>query len=278
MKKLFLLSFMFLSFAVIFSNCKKDETTEGPSIAFANNVSSFVIDFATMADPYTISIVATVTADGEIKDFTVKKKDGNLASSTVPITGAFSGKTTFVETFNIQFASTDVYPIQIIFSVTDKNDKGQEKIYTVTKKVVTGFAKTKAGQFYHVAGLLKGAYDLDADAEVASAGTASTKSMVNTDVAGDPFTGSWESDAANGTMYVKANSYDYTNATLATAITAYVAGTPSASVDDPVANDIYIARKDTLTYYVIKITAVDPAFSTGTGGNTGKITFGYKKN
>jgi len=60
-----------------------------------------------------------------------------------------------------------------------------EKIYTITKKTVSNFTKTKTGQFYHIQGLLQGAYDLDGDALVSSTGTASAKSMKNTDGAGN---------------------------------------------------------------------------------------------
>jgi hypothetical protein len=279
MKKMKIFALMLLAGATVFTSCKKDEeTTAGPSISFANGISSYEIS-NTATFPWSQTITATVTAEGEIKTMSVRKKDATGASSTVAITGSYAGKTSFTETFTISCAATDNYPLEIIFSVTDKNDQGMDKTFTITLQGSSGtpFAQTKSGQFYHIAGLLKGAYDLDGDAEVASSGTASAKSMKNTDVAGSAFTGSWMSDAANGTQYVKANTYDYTNATVESATSAYAAGTASATVTNPAANDIYIGKKGT-TYYVIKITAVEPTYSTGTGGNQGRITFGYKKN
>jgi hypothetical protein len=276
MKKLSFLALMLFAIAAVFTNCSTDDSVPGPDITFANGISSTDIDFS-VSDPFTVSIVTTVTAEGEIKTLTVVKKDATGSRTPITITGSYSGKATFSETFVLEFASSDNFPFQIVFNVTDKNGKGKEKIYSVTKKTASGFTYTKTGQFYHIEGLLKGAYDLDGDAEVAAAGTASAKSMKNTDAAGVAFTGSWTSDAANGTQFVKSNTYDYANATVASATTAYAAGSASATVTNPAANDIYIAKKNT-TYYVIKILTLDPAFNTGTGGNTGKITFEYKKN
>ena len=267
---------MLLFVAGIFTNCSTEDTTvAGPTISFANNVSTFEIDFATMANPYTHSFVVMVQADGKIKTFTAKKKDASGASSNKDIIGEFAGKTTFIETITEIFASTDSFPIQLIFNVTDNNSKGMEKIFTITKKSVAGFAQTKNGMFYHIAGLLQGAWDLDGDALVAAAGSASAKSMKNTDLAGIAFTGSWTSD--NSTTFVKSNTYTYASANPTTAAATFTAGSATGSVTNPEVNDIYIAKKSS-TYYVIKILTVDPAFNTGTGGNTGKITFEYKKN
>jgi len=278
MKKITLLSILLLFMAGFFTNCTDETTVAGPVITFANNVSNTEIDFATQADPFTVSIVASITADGKIDAFTVKKKDNTGASSPITVTGSYSNETTFTETFNIVCASTAAFPLQIIFNVVDKNSKEMEKIYTITKKVSTGFTYTKTGMFFHIQGPSEGAYDLDGDDVVAAAGTASTKSMKNTDAAGNAFTGSWTSDASNGTQFVKSNSYDYANANATTAATAFAAGTASATVTNPAVNDIYIAKKGTI-YYAIKIATLDPNFDpTGSATNKGKITFEYKKN
>ena len=273
------LSITLLFVAVILSNCSTTDTTiAGPVITFANGVANTEIDFTTQVDPYTVPIVVTITAIGKIKTFTVTKKDGTGASSTITPTNSYSGETTYSETFTIICPSSAAFPLQIIFNVTDKNAQGMEKIYTITKKTVSAFAFTKNGLFYHIQGPSEGAYNLDGDAVVASTGTPSTKSMKNTYAAGVTFTGSWTSDAANGTQYVKLNSYDYTNANATSAATAFTAGTASASVASTAVNDIYIAKKSS-TYYVIKITTLDPTFDpTGTASNKGKITFEYKKN
>ena len=135
MKKVKFFALMFLAGATLFTSCKKDDSLPAsPTISFANNVSSFEIDYATMVNPYTVTIIPTVTADGEISTFTVKKKDANGASSTITVTGSFSGKTTFTETFNLSIDSASSFPLQIIFNVTDKSDQGMEKIFTITRK------------------------------------------------------------------------------------------------------------------------------------------------
>ena len=135
MKKVKFFALMFLAGATLFTSCKKDDSLPAsPTISFANNVSSFEIDYATMVNPYTVTITPTVTADGEISTFTVKKKDATGASSTITVTGSFSGKTTFTETFNLSIDSASSFPLQIIFNVTDKSDQGMEKIFTITRK------------------------------------------------------------------------------------------------------------------------------------------------
>lgn len=275
MKKFAFLSIFLLFAAGFFTNCSKDATTiAGPTIAFANNKISTEIDFSVPPDPFDVLIAVTIQAEGKIDALTIKKQDFNGASIFITPTVKYSGETSYTETFTISCASTEAYPLKIIFSITDKDAKGMEKTYTITKKTSSGFAFTKSGMFYHIEGLLQGAYDLDGDALVAAGGASSTKSMKNVDVAGNAFTGSWTSD--NGTLFVKALGYPYTTANATSAATAYAAGSALTSVTAPADNDIYIAKKGA-TYYAIKVLTVDPAFSTGTGNNTGKITFEYKK-
>lgn len=98
--------------------------------------------------------------------------------------------------------------------------------------------------------------------------------MINTDVAGQAFTGKWTS--GNDTKYFKLNTYNYETALAMPAMRAFNAETASIDVAAPAANDIYIALKGD-KYFVVKVTAVLPTFDTGTGGNKGKIEFSYKK-
>ena len=164
MKKLSLFSSLLLFVVAIFSSCSTTDTTiAGPVITFSNSITSYEIDYATQADPYTVSIIATVTAPGKISNFTVRKKDGNGASSSITVIGSYSGETTFQETFNIVCASTDVFPLQIYFNVMDKSSQGMEKIFTITKKasgaaittlegkILGGADNATIGSFFHLA-------------------------------------------------------------------------------------------------------------------------------
>lgn len=286
MKKVKFLALMFLAGAAMFTSCKKDTTTTAdPTISFQTN--SLVFTGAN-----SISSDVTFAAEGKIGS--VSLTGPSLTSSgttTTDITSKMgtthtdNGKnqTSVIYLFRVSTGALDSAflnhtSLTYTFTVTDQNSTATTGTFTVTlQSTGTPFAQTKAGYFYHIAGSLQGAYDLDGDAVVSSGGTASTKSMKNTDLAGATFTGTWSSDVANGTQYVKDNTYDYANATVESATSAYTAGSASTTVTNPAANDVYIAKKGT-SYYVIKITAVTPSDNTCSCGNTGKITFGYKKN
>jgi hypothetical protein len=163
MKKITLFSSLLLFVIAIFSSCSTTDTVlSGPTIKFQNSITSFEIDYATQADPYTVTIIAGIDAVSKIKDFTVKEKDATGASIPITVTGSFSGETSFTETFNISCASTAAFPLQIIFTVTDKLDKSMEKIFTITKKasgaaittlegkILGGADNTTVGSFIHL--------------------------------------------------------------------------------------------------------------------------------
>lgn len=166
MKKIKLFALLLLAGATVFTSCKKDDPeTAAPSITFANSVSSFEIDYSTMANPYVISIIPSVTAEAEIDAFTVSKKDAGGNSTPITVTGDFKGKTSFTETFNISLDSAGNFPYQIIFYVTDKEARSQEKIYTITKKV----AQNPTGNPIHsYSAKLLGAQDASAGSFFAS--------------------------------------------------------------------------------------------------------------
>ena len=242
---------MLLAGATVFTSCKKDEeTTTAPSISFANNVKTFEIDFATMADPYTVTIIPTVTAEGEINTFTVKKKNALGASSTVTVTGDFAGKTTFTETFNIQFASTEEFPIQVIFTVTDKEDRSQEEIFTVTKKtaVVTNPIYTHTGVS------LTSAYSAPTAAEYVAALTGTT---YNHTAAGTATFGFVSGGATNGSC-IFTSGFDFTLSSVPS---------PWSNVSFVVATTLTAAQFDAVTNEP-ELLAVMPASVTGIKVNT----------
>ena len=166
------------------------------------------------------------------------------------------------------------------FTVTDKDGKSASASITVdVQSATTPLATEVMGAFFHIEGSEHGAYDLVSGASVAASGSDADKDMINTDAAGDPFTGSWMSGTGNNTTFVKVTGFDYDNATVESAMAAYNGGTSSSSVVDPVPGDIYVALlRGGSDYAVIKVTKVDPADNTCNCGNTGIIEFDYKKN
>ncbi|MDZ7846021.1 MAG: hypothetical protein U5L96_04250 [Owenweeksia sp.] len=149
---------------------------------------------------------------------------------------------------------------------------GNEEEVSFNVSLATPMNNEVQGAFFHISGTEEGAYDLVSDAQKALADPSAEKDMVNTDQAGATFTGSWEAGSGNNTTFVRSNSFDYANATVDAAETAFAAGTATASVNDPVDGDIYIAQlRGGNNYAVIKITNVDPTDATCVCGNLGKI-------
>lgn len=185
-------------------------------------------------------------------------------------------ETQYVDTITLP-AGMNPGVTELTFMVTDQEGLSTSVTVSVTvASASTPLATVKTGMFYHVGGTLAGAYDLVADATVTVGGGNANKDMNNTNTAGNPFTGSWKSE--NNTLFVKANSFDYTNATEEEASAAYFAGSPSATVTAPAVGDIFIAKlRGGSDFTVIKITALNPADNTCSCGNTGKISFEYKR-
>ncbi len=289
MKKMRIFALIVLAGATIFTSCKKDEETvlADPTISFQGGTNSLVFNGTNAID-----VNVTVAAEGKIETVSLQGPSlSGTGTTTTPITALFGtsgsdnakNQTSAIYMFQVSSANLALALVNhttgftYTFTVTDQEGKSTTATFTVTTPAAanTPFASNQTGVFYHVAGLLHGAYDLDANATVGISGLATAKSMKNTDLAGAAFTGTWTSDAANATMYVKTTTA-YSAIYQENAATLYAAGTASATVTNPALNDVYIAKKGT-TYYVISITAVEPAFSTGTGTNTGRITFNYKK-
>lgn len=284
MKKLSVLM-LFAAIGMMFTtSCTKDETFSDPTISFQNGTTSMVfngtnsvdvnITFAAEGKIESVSLLQPTTTGTQTLDLTKKMGQAYSTNAGGELSATYFFKVADT-TLAALFATNNTLTFK--FTLVDQQAKETSATFTVTKpSATTPLSVSKTGMFYHIAGLLDGAYDLDADATVPSTQPGATKSMKNTDIAGAAFTGTWASATQNGTMYVKSNSFDFANATEEAAAAAYTAGTASATVTNPAVNDIYIGKKGT-TYYAIKITALLPNFSTGTGGNTGKITFDYKK-
>lgn len=280
MKKLSAL-LVLVAFGMLFAtSCGKDTTYADPTISFQGGTTSLVFDgtnevdvnitFAAEGKIESVSMLAPTSTGTQTTDITKKMGTAYTENGNGEVSAIYFFKVSTTDLATLLAANNGTLTYK--FTLTDQEAKETSATFTVTIPAGTPLAVSKSGSFYHISGVNPGAWNLDGDAAVSVSGTASTKSMKNTDAAGVTFTGSWTSDAANGTMYVKSNTFDFANATEELAMAAYALGTPSASVTNPAVGDIYIGKKGT-TYYAIKITA----FDTTSKGNLGKISFDYKK-
>jgi hypothetical protein len=280
MKKIKFLALMMLAGSLVFTSCTKDDDDDDaaasalPSVTFQGGNNS--LDFDGSAG---IDVNVDFTAEAKVSTF----KLTFLGDSLFDLTSTYSNETSGTYRFQRTVAqitadlAASQGTVEYVFTLVDKDQNARNATYTVTTgSQGTAFAtEILTGNFWHVEGPNQGAYDLDGDATVSSTGSATTKSMINTDPADasatSSFTGSWNS--GNGTEFVKANSFDYANATVEAATSAYT-GTTSGTVTNPAVNDVYIAKKGSI-YYVIKITELTPDASKT---NAGQIKFSYKKN
>lgn len=269
MKKLL---FAIAAVAVTMTACKKDETddltkNENPVITFTS------LTGTTVEAGSTLSLVISVRAndDGDkLKTVTLADGDGNPIGNPFTDINETSFDTTIVLT-----SSTSFETLTYTLVAGDKKDHLASKSLNIA--TVSGFNSEVSGAFFHAAGLLQGAYDLVADANVSANGNEASKDMKNTDGAGLAFTGTWATGTGNATTYMKANGLlDFDTAVYSDLASTYVTGV--ATVTAPQADDLYIAKlRGGTDYALIKITAKDANFSTGTGGNKGKLSFDYKK-
>ncbi len=119
-----------------------------------------------------------------------------------------------------------------------------------------------------------GAYDLVENKELPSSAPAAERDMQNLTVSTSP--NQWLADwrAENGTRFVRANTFDYPNATVEAAREAYEDGTPVQTVANPAVNDVYIARlRGGNTFAVIRIIGVNPTVD----DNRDEVVFSYRK-
>jgi hypothetical protein len=293
-----------------FTACEDDPivTPADPTIAITGTP-SFVIPVTATANP-TVSFVFTVDAPGKIKNLKIVRTE-YLGTATVgtPVEQPYNvaiGATTYEETFTSEvmygkFHKGEIDEVEFMVIVTDNNDKIASAEYIVTMGAYTALAtEITTGEMWKLHSTGKACWDLKNDVAVTAIGTAAeaNRYIINSDNVGtlnDPsnFTGSWTSGTVNwtatggtaqvttgnGTKYVKANIFDYTNAKKEKALYMFnLAGTADqlTSISNPAVNDIYIAKKgDEL--YVIKITVNNTTEVAPTKANTGVLKFTYKK-
>jgi hypothetical protein len=273
MKNFKLLFFAMLVVSLgIFSSCEKEEDPDGPIISFTNDVDETTIS---SGGSWTITgNITSVAGLDEVKYYQVIGANETQLGSTVT---SFSDKNDFDFSVTVNNISATMY---FKVTATDKNDVTNSKSFLI--KVGTVLSDVNAGKIYHIqASTGNGAWDLVADVAKMSADAAADKDMIqaSTNTSGSAWVAGWNVGSGNTTMFVKANSYDYNNAYFETAKATYAAGSPSNTIRNVAQNDIYIAKlRGQDNYAVIKITKMDPADTSGTGGsNPGVIEFNYKK-
>ncbi len=281
MKKLKLFALGLMGASTLFlTSCEEDDdsTALGPVLTVTESTVG-------------ISGGAISAAPGSTLQFEwdARKGDVNLSTFSITVNGVEVSATTDngnVLPYSVGIGEKTNYtdgisftpqaPGTYVFKATDKD--GLSKSVSVMVSVTASLGTEVTGAFFHIEGLGTGAWDLVGDQAMSSSDPDSDKDMMNTDMAGVTFTGSWEAGTGNGSMFVLAAGFDYAAATEQSAMDAFNAGTASASVSNPADGEIYIAKVRGTDYMVIKIVDVDPTDMTSGGGNDGKITFDYKKN
>lgn len=217
--------------------------------------------------------------NNDLESFTITKDGVDLSGYPVSLSGDQKDRYTATEEITAP-AQEGVYNYKFIIS--DEEGLSADKTIKITvEKSETPLSTEKTGQFYHIAGATgcTGAYDLVNDQDMSVSDDDAKKDMKNTDNAGAKFTGSWTAGSGNSSTYIQDNSYDYSNATVESAKSAYNSMSPSPMVNNPQVGDIYIAKVRGQSWYVIKITSLDPGDNScnASTNNTGKITFNYKR-
>lgn len=185
-------------------------------------------------------------------------------------------ETTFTDSINVSAASEFGQEVWT-FIITDKKDNVASKSIIITTN--DGATENLTGSFYHIAGALKGSYDLVDNAQVSATPTQpdALKDMKNTDLAGATFTGSWETK--NDTRFVK-SLVAYSDLTMSAAALEFNQASVTLSiVPSPSVGDVYIAKlRGEENYTVISITENNPTADCGaTCTNKGRLSFSYKK-
>lgn len=290
MKKLKLFALGLIGATFLFTtSCEEDEDAPNPVLSVSEAISGST-GTVTVAPNTDIELSWNARKEGsgaELKTFAISVQGVNVvnpipqsvAGNDFPYSISNSDDDQYIDKIALQ-SGANIGITTWTFTVTDKDGKSASASITVdVQSATTPLATEVMGAFFHIEGSEHGAYDLVSGASVAASGSDADKDMINTDAAGDPFTGSWMSGTGNNTTFVKVTGFDYDNATVESAMAAYNGGTSSSSVVDPVAGDIYVALlRGGSDYAVIKVTKVDPADNTCNCGNTGIIEFDYKKN
>lgn len=252
----------------MFNSCSKDDTVNPDKPAITINSPA---EGSSYTSGENVVLSLSISATQGIKHILIKYTPAGGSSNTVfdTITSGLPLSLNFVRTFKAGPVGNESYTI----TVTDNTSVAETK--TVNIKSATGFTDEKLGTIYHIQGSLPGAYDLVGDRSRAVIDPDADKDMKNYDDVGF-FSGGWA--AANETKFVKVLGFNYATGTKNDAVVAYEAGSPSASVVAPIANEIFIAKlRGNAQYAIIKIISKDILNNDCNCLNTGKLYFSYKR-
>jgi hypothetical protein len=257
---------------------------------------------------FNLSLGIAITAPGKIKEIIIYRS--NMLGETVVGDVASTLNQNFYQVTSAEFDHVEsinfglfflgtINKIEFDIVVKDMEDQIGDAKITVTMGAYTALGNEQQGEFWKIHSSGNGSWNLKDNAAVTSIGNdaavVALRYMINSDnvnTVNDPanFTGSWTSNTVswtstggtpyvtngNGIQYVKANSYDYTNAPKEVALYMFGAGSPSTDVVNPAVNDIYIGKLGE-ELYIIKITEnnIDEVYTPK--ANTGVLRFTYKK-
>ncbi|BDX39061.1 hypothetical protein CYCD_24160 [Tenuifilaceae bacterium CYCD] len=300
-----------VALSFLFSGCSKDDETTpaDPTVTITEGTSLAIPANTSTATPYSLTLHVTIDAPGKIKSI-VFNRNAYLGETLVtPYTETittYNNETTasIDKTDDIvlgQFHLGTIDKISYEFIITDVNDVIGEATFDVTMGSYTAFtSEIITGEIWKLHSSGKACWDLKGDSTVTAIGDnySVKRYIINSDNINSAniesnFTGSWTSNSVswtsaggtnyvtngNGIKYVKANSFDYTNAKVEKANYVFeLAGTTNqlTSIVNPAVDDIYIAKKDA-ELYVIKITELNTTEAAPTKANTGVLRFTYKK-
>jgi len=284
MKKLSYLLGLMLIAGMVFTSCKKDDDEEPldlkPIISIKGGA-GYVDGNVTVniGDTVKIGISAAKNSNSgkKLQDLYISLTSQNIIQwdTTLTINDDY-----YNQDFLFGSPNTAITE-RILFRVTDKDSESNQISLDVTwaetETVMTYENDTAC--IWNIIGPNPGAWDLINNQFKLLSEPPDDKDMVNTTTAASPppeiFEKEWES--LNNTAFVKANGFDYDNATVEAADETYEAGTPVQLVSDVEVGDIYIAKlRDLNIHAVIKITNIIITVN-DKNDNLDKIEFSYKK-
>lgn len=258
--------YLALAGMICLSSCSTDEETPAPAITLVGTAPQ------TVTSQSTVSFTVEASAQEKIQQILITEKIGSSTETIHLKTTDFVSNTEDLFVFRYLVEATSG-TIELNFSITDKQGKVSAISHTLTvDEGETALAFEKTGAIIaNKIGADQSAWDLATN--VRRAGTATDADLVNPSTLNNPWIKGW--DGVRSTTFVKANSFVYDDATLESAVSAFSAGTASASVTNVAVGDIYVAKiKDGSNYAVIKVTVANDDIA---NSNTEKIEFTYKK-
>jgi hypothetical protein len=166
--------------------------------------------------------------------------------------------------------------IVLTFEATDVNAKSGEANFTINVKAETPLAYERTGGILsNRIGPDSSAWDLTTNTRLPGSATGDMQNpSIATGSTAQQWIKGWDSETT--TMYLKANDFNYDNATVEGVAARYAEGTGTAQVRELAVGDIYIAKlRNKDAYAVIKITRVDEPVTAGS--RVERIEFTYKK-